>query len=129
MIKVDITKQSNYPVANSKLKTGLRSYLEGKGVVSEAQVSVALVGVAKMKNIAKRYLKSDKVHNVLSFTATETKETFAYPDDGVMRLGEIIVCYPQAVKEAKSEDKLIDLKVLQLITHGARHLMGEHHDS
>jgi len=67
------------------------------------------------------------VHNILSFTSDEVKGEFIYPPDEKINLGEIIVCYPIAVEEAKAENKRIDDKVHELIKHGAEHLMGIHH--
>jgi len=80
-----------------------------------------------MLKLGAEYLKDGKLHNVLSFTPSEVKTDFAYPPDSLIHLGEIIVCYPAALVEAKKENKLIDEKVYELIEHGALHLMGMHH--
>ncbi|MFI5241246.1 MAG: rRNA maturation RNase YbeY [Microgenomates group bacterium] len=127
MIKVSVVKQSNYPVSVSKIKNGLKSFFLKKGIVSSAEVSVAIVGESKMLSVGKKFLGDNKVHNVLSFTPDETKEKFVLPPDGVVHLGEIIVCYPVALSEAKEENVLIDNKVYELIEHGAMHLLGFHH--
>ncbi len=127
MVKVFVTKQSNYPVSTPKIKKRLAIFLEKQGIVSNAEVSVVLVGEAKMIEIDKKYLKDKKLHNVFSFTPTETKSNFVYPPDGVIHLGEIIVCYPVALSEAKMENVLIDDKVCELAEHGALHLLGIHH--
>ena len=126
MVKVSVTKQSNYPVSTPKIKKRLSSFLEKQGIVSDAEVSVAIVGEAKMMTLVNRYLKDKKLHNVLSFTPTEAKG-FVYPPDGLIHLGEIIVCYPVALKEARDENDLIDDKVCELIEHSALHLLGIHH--
>ena len=128
MIRVFVTKQSNYPVSVRKIKQVLVSLLEQSGLVSDAEISIALVGEKKMLDLSKKYLNDDKVHNVLSFTDSETKEKFIPPPDGIIRLGEIVICYPEAVKEANQEGKLIEEKIIELIKHGAMHLMGKHHD-
>jgi probable rRNA maturation factor len=128
MLKVTLFKQSNYPINSPKIKGNLKEFFKNHGIVSDAQVSVALVGEKKMLDIGKKYLKDKNIHNVLSFTPDETKEKFVYPPDGVVYLGEIMVCYPVAVKEAKDENKLIDDKVYELIEHGAMHLLGIHHE-
>lgn len=128
MIRVDIIKQSNYPVSSPKLKKRLREFLTGKGIVSDAEVSVAIVGEKRILEVGRKYLKDKALHNVLSFTPDETREKFIYPDDKLVHLGEIIVCYPKAVEEAKEEGKLIEEKVCELIEHGANHLLGFHHN-
>jgi len=42
-------------------------------------------------------------------------------------LGDIVVSYPQAVKEATEENKLVDDKIVELVLHGLEHLLGNHH--
>ena len=127
MIKVSISKQSNYPVKTPIIKKKLARFLESQGIVSDADVSVAIVGEKKMMDIGKKFLKDGKLHNVLSFTPTEVKE-FVYPPDGTIHLGEVVVCYPKAVEEAKEENVLIDERIYELIEHGTLHLLGIHHE-
>lgn len=128
MIKIYVKKQSNYPVSSVKIKRTLRTLLEKSGIVSDCVVSVALVGEKKMRELGKKYLKDDELHSVLSFPFEESKEKFVYPAGAKIHLGEIIVCYPVAVQEAKKEEKLIDDKIYELVEHGAMHLMGIHHE-
>lgn len=133
MIKVSVSKQSNYPVGVTVIKKRLSTFLQKQGIVSEAEVSVAIVGEKKMMEIGNKYLKDvygkpdKKLHNVLSFTPNETKENFVFPPDGIIHLGEIVVCYPLAVKESGEENILINERVCDLVEHGALHLLGIHH--
>ena len=80
-----------------------------------------------MVDVGNKYLKDNKVHNVLTFVDSEVEKEFKYPSHDVNYLGEIIVCFPFVVEEAKREEKLIEEKVYELVEHGARHLLGEHH--
>ena len=128
MIKVLITKQSNYPVKSSVIKKKLAEFFAGNGIVSDAEVSVAMVGEKKMMELGKKFLKDGKLHNVLSFVPNEIKGGFVYPPDGKIYLGEIIVCFPLAVKEAGEGNVLVDERVYELIEHGAMHLLGIHHE-
>ena len=127
MIKINVSKQSDNPVSSPNLKKRLQSFFKEKGIVSDAEVSVAFVGEAKMLDLGKKYLKDRKLHNVFSFTPDEVKQNFIYPPDGLLHLGEIIVCYPQAFREAKEENRKIEDKIYELVEHGALHLMGIHH--
>lgn len=128
MIKVNVSKQSNFPVKSALIKKRLREFLTKEGIVSDCVVSVAIVGEAKMLEIAKKHLKDRILHNVLSFTEGELKGNFVYPPDGKIYLGEIILCYPKVVEEAKEESVLIDERAYELVKHGALHLLGKHHD-
>lgn len=128
MIRVTVKKQSNYPVSAIKIKRELTTFLKKRGIVSDAEISIALVGEKKMIALSKKYLKDNKLHNVLSFPASEVKDRFIFPPDGIIRLGEIVVCYKKAFEEAQQEGELIEEKVIELVKHGAEHLMGIHHD-
>lgn len=127
MVKVLITKQSNYPVKSSVIKRKLADFLVRKGIVSKADVSIALVGEKRMLRLSSTYLKDKTLHNVLSFLPSETGKRFVFPPDGTIHLGEVVVCYPKAVSEANEENVLVDEKVYELVEHGAMHLLGIHH--
>lgn len=128
MIKVNVYKQTNYPVSAKFVKDNLRDFFVKEGIVSNASVSVAFVGEKKMLELGKTYKKDKMLHNVLSFTEDELKGNFIYPPTGDINLGEIIICYPKVLEEAKYEGVLISEKVNELVLHSAEHLMGKHHE-
>jgi probable rRNA maturation factor len=128
MIKVLVKKQGNYPISAKKIKDFLREHLKKEGIVSDAEVSVVILGEKKMLDLGRKYLHDKNLHNVLSFTEDEIHEKFIYPPDGKVYLGEIILCCPKIIEEAKVEGKMIDEKVLELVEHGAEHLLGKHHE-
>lgn len=129
MIKVNVSKQSNYPIDSPKLKKAIVDFLTQNGIVSESEVSVAIVGEKKMLEYGKRYLHETdgRVHNVFSFTSDELRRKFIFPPDGLIHLGEIVICFPKVVEEAKNEGVLIDRKVHELAEHACLHLLGVHH--
>ncbi len=128
MITVSVKKQKNYLVNTSDLKTYLTTLLDKSGIVSNTKVSVTFVEEKKMLDLSRKYLNDNKVHNVLSFTYSEVADKFVFPPDDSNHLGEIIVCYPKAKSEAKTEGVTVKQKVQELIEHGALHLIGKHHD-
>ncbi|MCJ7805681.1 rRNA maturation RNase YbeY [Patescibacteria group bacterium] len=129
MIKVNVAKQSNFPVDPSKLKKAISEFLTKNGIVSDAEVSVAIVGEKRMLELGKKYLhdSGSGVHNVFSFTTDELPGKFVFPPDNIIHLGEIVICFPKVVEEAKKEGVLIDDKVKELAEHACLHLMGVHH--
>jgi len=130
MISVQVSKQASYPVSSAKIKKFLKDFFAKNGIVSDAQVSVAIIGEKKMLEIGHKFMKDKKLHNVLSFTEEETRQPagkdFVYPP-GVIFLGEIILCYPKIVSEAKLENKRVEDKLLELAEHAGWHLLGVHH--
>lgn len=128
MVKVYVTKAGQYSIKTPKIKAFLRSFFKREGIVSTAFVSVAIVSEKKMQQLGRKYYPNDnKTHNVFSFVENESGE-FKSPTEAGINLGEIVVCYPIAVKEAISEGKLIDKKILELIEHAGEHLLGRHHE-
>jgi len=125
MVKINVTKQSNYPVSGVKVRKYLQKFFNEHGIVSDAECHVSLVGEEKMLSLAKRYYKDNKLHNVFSFVESEVGNFKNVSN--IMQLGEIVVCFPVALKEAKQEGKLIEEKVLELVGHSALHLLGIHH--
>lgn len=126
MVKINISKQSNYPISGVAVRKFLQSFFKDHGIVSDAECHVSFVGEAKMKNLGKKYYKDNRLHNVFSFVESEVSN-FKHVDN-IMPLGEIVVCFPIVLKEAKTEGKLIEEKVLELVGHSALHLLGIHHE-
>lgn len=128
MIKVYVKKQQNYPLSTPLIKKRLSELLIAKGITSDADVTVSIVSTNKMKYLAKKYLnENNSVHNVLSFPFLESADFVDAPDN-ILHLGDIVVCYPKVVEEAKKEGRLLNEKTIELVEHGALHLLGEHHD-
>ncbi len=129
MIRVYVKKQLNYPVKAASIKRELKNFLKNQGLVSDFYINVSFVGEKSMKDISKKYLgEQNSLHSVLSFSESEIRGDFKYPENLPLPLGEIIICYPEVVRQANKEGKLIDEKVLELVMHGAEHLLGKHHE-
>jgi probable rRNA maturation factor len=121
--------ESHYPVDREKIRQAISTALEGK-VHRDTEVSVSIVGDRRMKQLNETYRKIPNTTDVLSFPLNESlKEDsqFIEPPDKILRLGDIVVSYPQAVAEAAEENKMVDDMIEFLILHGLNHLMGIHH--
>jgi probable rRNA maturation factor len=97
---------------------------------SSSEVSVTIVGDRRMRELNNAYRKVDETTDVLSFPQYDPSQPtspFVDVPDDVLRLGDIVVSYPQAVKEATEENKLVDDKIVELVLHGLEHLLGNHH--
>lgn len=128
MINVVVTKLTPSPVSSVFVRKILQAFLKAQGIVSDSVVEVSFVSRPKMLELGKDYLGETgaAAHNVLTFTAAETQKEFVYPPTQ-MYLGEIILCSPVVVDEAKRDNVQINEKVVELVTHGALHLLGVHH--
>lgn len=79
-----------------------------------------------MRSLSKKYKGEDKTRNVLSFSQEEGEPVISSPS--VLRLGDIVISYPEVIKEASREEVLVDDKINELVMHGLLHLLGIHHE-
>lgn len=130
MINVLIKSESHYTVDRDRIRNYIGKFLAGKGVNGKIEVSVSIIGDRLMKKLNEKYRNIPEPTDVLSFPlADEVKyKPFADPPDNVLRLGDIVISYPQAREDAIAENKLVDDKIDELVEHSMLHLLGQHHD-
>lgn len=125
-LNVLIFVESRYKVNRKRIRTALANLLSEQGVNSPVEVSLAIVGDRKMRELSKKYKGEDKTRNILSFSLTEG-EKHATPTD-IIRLGDIVISYPVVITEAARDEVLVDDKIDELVVHGMTHLLGLHHE-
>lgn len=125
-IKVLIFVESRYRVDRKRIAKSVLSLLKEQSVKGPAEVSVAIVGDRKMRSLYKKYKGEDKTTNVLSFSLTDGEGT-VLPTD-ILRLGDVVVSYPQVIKDAAKDEVYVDDKIEELVNHGVLHLLGIHHE-
>ena len=129
MINVLFQTETHYPVNRKKIKQAIIEALGGK-TRRDTEVSVSIIGNRRMRGLNKKYRKLDATTDVLSFplnAPSNYRGAFIESPDNVLRLGDILVSFPQAVNEATEENKLVDDKIIELALHGLNHLLGIHH--
>lgn len=127
MFDISIVCQSRYPVNRKFVVERSRKFLESKGLVDKAGVSIFVCGRRKMRELSRRYLRVIEDHEVLSFGYGEVKRDFVDFPDEILRLGDIAICFPLAQQQAMTENKMTDEVIVELAEHGILHLLGEHH--
>lgn len=125
-INVPIFVESRYQVNRKKIKSLVAEILDKKGVSGKVEVSIAIVGDRKMRQLSKKYKGEDKTRNVLSFPQAEGEES-KNPTDTLM-LGDVVISYPEVIREAAKDEVLVDDKISELVEHGIMHLLGISHE-
>ncbi len=125
-ISVLIFVESRYKINRKRIKQVVEKVVRKNDVLGSVEVSVAVVGDRKMRELSRKYKNEDKTRNILSFSQTEG-ESIQSPKD-VLRLGDIVLSFPQVINDAVRDEMLVDDKVDELIEHGLMHLLGLHHD-
>ena len=86
-----------------------------------------------VRSLNRKYRGVDEATDVLSFALTEVEvggglPAFIMPPDGVVHLGEVVVSYPRAVKQASEHGRELNDELAWLVVHGVLHLVGYDHD-
>ncbi|MFZ5366208.1 MAG: rRNA maturation RNase YbeY [Patescibacteria group bacterium] len=121
MISVLISSESRYQVDRKKIRQAVEKLLKETGL-SEVEVSILIAGTRKIRELNRIFRKIDEETDVLSFPLEEARD-----QEGILHLGDIVVCYPKAREEAAEEGKMVDEKINELVEHGLRHLLGENY--
>jgi probable rRNA maturation factor len=101
------------------------------GAGADAELGLFIATGERVKRLNRDYLGRDEPTDVLAFSAREevgSHPPFVPPPDGVLHLGEVIIAYPQAVKQAAEYKHSVEREILILIVHGVLHLLGYEHD-
>lgn len=130
MITVLIKSESHYTVNRKRIRDVISRVLLQKGMKFKTEVSVNIVGDRQMRDLNNKYRKLDETTDVLSFPLIDDKGEVPFADlpDHVVRLGDIVISFPQAREDAMEENKMIDDKIDELVKHSMLHLLGQHHE-
>ena len=113
---IHIFSSSRYKFDKKEIKEFAQSVLSRYHATDLVAVNIVFVGKRKMKDIARTYKNEDVALPVLSFPyQDEQKNT-----ENVV--GEVIICYPQAVLLAAERGKKVSVMMNQLIEHGIQNL-------
>lgn len=115
--------------------------------IKNLEIDLAIVGEKKMKTLNRIWRGKDKVTDVLSFeSASPLRHTvsevsgrtkdhsvksgfkFIFPPDGIVHLGQIIICYSVAARQAREDGHSIDKEMAVLLIHGILHLASYDHE-
>ncbi|KKS97602.1 MAG: hypothetical protein UV73_C0007G0045 [Candidatus Gottesmanbacteria bacterium GW2011_GWA2_43_14] len=130
MADILIKTDSHYKVNRGRIRKLIENFLGERKVRHKVEVSLSVVGDRQMKKLNNDYRKLDMTTDVLSFPLSpmESGTVFVDAPDNILRLGDIVISYPQVIESASEEDKLVDDKIDELIIHGLKHLLGQHHE-
>jgi len=113
-----------------------RRALQIQRLMEQAELSITLTTDEEVRRLNEQYRGIAASTDVLSFSmdaapASATGEEAAgFPTpEGVRMLGDVVVSYPQALRQAQEYGHAIQREVAFLIVHGILHLLGLGHES
>lgn len=136
MINIIVNSDPRYNVNKLAIKTAVLEALKRMNVAGKIEVGINIIGDRKMHELNRKYRGIDSTTDILSFALEESnpgslqhipRVGFVAAPDQWLRLGDIIISYPQAVEDASFENISIDEEIKNLVEHGLNHLLGIHH--
>lgn len=89
-------------------------------------LGVRVIGEAESRDLNHRYRGKNRPTNVLSFSAGVPPELSA--GLGFTPLGDLALCAPVVVREARAQGKPVEHHWAHLTIHGVLHLLGHDHE-
>lgn len=103
--------------------------LESEGIDSDSELSVLITDDETVQDLNKRYRDRDETTDVLSFgLGLETGADFAIPPGTRRQLGEVVISYPTARRQAGEAGHDVLAELLHLLAHGILHILGYDHE-
>ena len=105
--------------------------LQLQRLMEQAELSITLTTDEEVRKLNEQYRGIATSTDVLSFPMEEDAagaEVFIAPE-GVRMLGDVVVSYPQAVRQAAEFGHSIEREVAFLTVHGILHLLGQDHQT
>ena len=119
MLSLDFNKRVKCPWTQNEVKKIFN--LIQKKIKLDGELEVNIVGDKEIKDLNFRFRGKNKVTDVLSF---------AWQEDKMIKtesLGQIYICYPQIVRQAKEYSVKTKEEFVRMLTHGLLHIMGYDH--
>jgi probable rRNA maturation factor len=132
--QINIRKMSRlaFPFKYDWIRNIIGTVLRVENVKQRIEIGVVITDDSVIKRLNKRYRKIDAPTDVLSFSiysdiAQSLKESMKHDENMRVQLGEIIISFPTATKQAGLHGSSVEKEVSLLLVHGTLHLLGHDH--
>jgi probable rRNA maturation factor len=129
-LSIQVEKAFRGLVAEVSLRGVVEATLAVAGVTGTVDIGLAVAGDETVRNLNRTYRGVDNTTDVLAFALSGlsgSDEHFVVPPDGTLHLGEVIISYQQAERQAKEQHHLLERELALLVAHGVLHLLGYDH--
>ena len=136
MINIIVSSDPRYNIDKNSIRAVVWQILQRHRISGKIEVGINIVGDRKMHELNQKFRGIDSTTDILSFALEDSSPAslqhiprigFVASPDKVLRLGDIVISYPQALEDASFEGSSVDDEVKSLVEHGINHLLGIHH--
>lgn len=103
------------------LRRAARAVLRRHGLEGKASLTIALVDEETIQRLNRTYRGVDRPTDVLAFPSA------AVLPDGTRYLGDVVIAFPYAARQAEREGHPLEGELALLVVHGVLHLLGYDH--
>ena len=124
-MKVNLISSADYNLPKSLLEILEQVFIlvSNSEGLEDANVNLSFISSKEMQSLNKQYRGLDKDTNVLSFENQDISR------EHTKNIGDIAICYPYVVDEAKKENKELDNHITHMFIHGTLHILGYDHEN
>jgi probable rRNA maturation factor len=126
-IDIEITAATARRITALWLRRIAQRTLTLEKVSGPQELGLLLTTDARIRSLNRQYRRKDAVTDVLSFALAESDGDFAPSPEGPSTLGQVVVSYPRAVRQAREYGHSTEREVAFLFIHGLLHLLGYDH--
>jgi probable rRNA maturation factor len=132
---VSCTIDGAFVVDEEVLLRTARRVLAGE-LDTDAEMGIVVVDDAMIRELNRDWRGYDEPTDVLSFglsdrskPAVDDEEPFPFPQDPdePLHLGEVVISYPTAERQAGEHSRALEEELRHLLIHGTLHLLGYDH--
>lgn len=137
MINIIISSDPRYIINRVAIRSAVLEALEKNKIYGKVEIGVNLIGNRRMHELNRKYRGIEGTTDILSFALEDpspgslqhiSRIGFVAAPDQWLRLGDIVISYPQALEDASLEGISMDEELRFLVLHGVNHLLGIHHE-
>jgi probable rRNA maturation factor len=121
-INVQIDEDFAGEVEPKVLRAAARAALAHQSAPAAGEVTIVVTNDRLLRQLNRRFLKEDRVTDVLSFPSEELD-----PKTGARLFGDIIISFPRAAAQADAGGHPVSAELQLLVVHGILHLLGHDH--
>lgn len=136
MINIIVSSDPRYSINRAAIRIVVLEVLRRHRIFGRVEIGINIVGDRKMHELNKKYRGIDATTDILSFALEDSNPSslqhvprigFVASPDKVLRIGDIVISYPQALDDANLDGISVDEEIRNLVEHGLDHLLGIHH--
>ncbi|MBN1366937.1 MAG: rRNA maturation RNase YbeY [Dehalococcoidales bacterium] len=131
-VNISIAEEFKGKVTRRWLRDIAEQVLKSEKTGTNVEMGVLITNQENIRTLNMTYRDLNEPTDVLSFymipESEQNDDMFIMPPDNVKHIGEVVISYPQARKQAEENKHTVKKEITVLLIHGVLHLLGYDHE-